>query len=238
MMYYIDPTVPMVHIAAYKKVDGGSGDLVGSIHVPYQKSSLVVDYQNCIHPEITATGSGSVTHFSHSEPSCLKLTLLLDNTIITTPEDLLTPDRIDNTIKTLIGLSHTIAGSEHRPHFIRVIPMMMPLDSNPTGGFGGFLSDMTIKNEIIDSFGNRIKASVDLTVTECHSLETANKLTNRSSPDLTHELQMVDGDHLVNRVQRIYGSGEYVHAVAESNQLNSIRELTPGQWIRFPPLDR
>jgi hypothetical protein len=235
--------VPSVKIAAYSKIDGGRGNLVDSVVVPYEMSSLISSYSNCIEPEKTAAGSGSVTKFNYSLPSQIKLTLLLDDTTcfnsvayLMSASDI--SDSVDKIIEKLMAMCQVIVGEEHRPHFIRVTPMQMPLVKGPTGGFGGLLSNMSIKNEIVDLLGNRVKATVELTFTECQSAKAADKSVGRSSPDLTHEMQIIGGDRLVNKVQRIYGSGEYVHAVAEYNQLDSIRELIPGQTIRFPPLDR
>ena len=59
---------------------------------------------------------------------------------------------------------------------------------------------------------------------------------NRSSPDLSHMVQVRDGDTLPLLCHRIYNDcGRYLE-VAKENKLANFRSLRPGTWLRFPPL--
>ncbi|SHO56464.1 CIS tube protein [Vibrio quintilis] len=245
MSVFTDPTrafIPSVNIAAYKKIGGGTADLVSSVLVPYDMPSLTTHYTNDIRSAKTAGGDGAVNQFNFSEPSEMKLRLLLDDTTYANAVAYLMPsntipDGVDAIVEKLLTMCHAIDGKTHQPYFIRVTPMQMPLVKGPHSGFGGFLSSMEIRNEIVDSLGCRVKATVDLSFTECKTAKESEKEIGRSSPDLTHELQTFGGDKLVNHVNQIYGSPEYVHSVAEFNQLNSIRALKPGKTVKYPPLE-
>lgn len=245
MSLFNDPTrilVPVVKIAAFKKVGGGVADLVDSIVAPYDMPSLTSKYANCINADKTAGGDGAVGRFNYSEPSEMALKLLLDDTTYSNlvayamPAALI-PDSVDKLVTKLFSMCHAIDGDSHQPYFIRVTPLQMPMVNGPSGGFGGFLKSMEVKNEIVDMLGSRVKAKVDLNFTECKTAENSAKAIGRSSPDLTHDLQTYAGDKLINKVKGIYGSSQYVHAVAEFNQLNTVREITPGRSIKFPPLE-
>jgi nucleoid-associated protein YgaU len=63
-------------------------------------------------------------------------------------------------------------------------------------------------------------------------------LENKSSPDLTHTRIVKSGDTLPLLTKEIYGSSQYYLRLAQINNINDFRNLTPGCEIIFPPLDR
>lgn len=245
MSFVNDPTralVPLVKIAAYNKVSGSMANLVDSVVVPYDMSSLKSSYSNCIKSDKTSAGDGAIGRFNYSEPSTMNLKVLLDDTTYSNIiafglPAMLIPDSVDKIIKKLFTMCHAISGDEHQPHFVRVTPLQMPMVKGPHSGFGGFVSSMEISNDIVDMLGNRMKATVDIAFTECKDAKTSDKDIGRSSPDLTHILQTVAGDKLVSKVNRIYGEARYVHAVAEANEFNTVRRLKVGGAVKYPPLE-
>jgi LysM repeat protein len=58
----------------------------------------------------------------------------------------------------------------------------------------------------------------------------------RSSPDLSHTRLVKSGDTLPLLSKEIYGSSDYYLRVAQANNLDDFRNLTPGQPLIFPPL--
>ena len=60
----------------------------------------------------------------------------------------------------------------------------------------------------------------------------------KSSPDLTHERVVKEGDNLPLMTYRIYGDPKYYLEVARVNGLTNFRKLTPGQKIVFPPIEK
>ena len=60
---------------------------------------------------------------------------------------------------------------------------------------------------------------------------------NRSSPDLSHLVEVRDGDTLPLLCDRIYGDAAYYVDVARFNGLDNFRQLTPGVRLHFPPLE-
>lgn len=246
MSVFNDPTrllMPLVKITAHDAVGGTKSAEIGDILVPYEMSSLKSSYSNCIKSNKTAGGDGTITKFNYSEPSEMGITLLLDDTTYSNivaygmPNNL-KPDSIDKIIGKLLKICHSIDGKSHQPYFVRITPLQMPMVSGPSGGFGGFLSSMNIKNDIVDMLGNRVKAKVELAFTESKSAEASDKQIGYSSPDLTHILQTYSGDTLANKVNEIYGNPRFVHAVAEMNSFNTVRRIKVGGSVKFPPLDR
>ncbi|TDO96696.1 hypothetical protein [Marinomonas balearica] len=245
MSFVNDPTrllSPRVKITSYDDKVCTRAHEIGSVEVPYDMKSLKSTYSHCVKQLKTSNGSGSIVKFNYSEPSQMNIKLLLDDTTYSNeaafalPANLI-PDSVDSIIKKLLVM-FAIDGELHSPRFIRVTPLQMPMVKGPHTGFSGFLSSMEISNDIVDSRGNRIKATVDLKFMECKSASQSDKQISYSSPDLTHIYQTFGGDKLVNKVNKTYGEPDYVHSVAEANGLNTVRHLKVGGSVEFPPLDR
>jgi len=58
----------------------------------------------------------------------------------------------------------------------------------------------------------------------------------KSSPDLTHSRIVKNGDTLPLLSKEIYGSSSHYLWIAQQNQLDDFRNLTPGHRLFFPPL--
>lgn len=56
------------------------------------------------------------------------------------------------------------------------------------------------------------------------------------SPDITHKVQVVEGDTLEGLCERFYNSPSYAEALAQYNDLNKFRHLKGGSTLIFPPL--
>lgn len=94
--------------------------------------SLTTHYTNDIRSAKTAGGDGAVNQFNFSEPSEMKLRLLLDDTTYANAVAYLMPsntipDGVDAIVEKLLTMCHAIDGKTHQPYFIRVTPMQMPL---------------------------------------------------------------------------------------------------------------
>ena len=59
-----------------------------------------------------------------------------------------------------------------------------------------------------------------------------------NSPDLTHIRQVKLGDRLDLMTYKIYNDSRYVLQVAAANKLSTIRKITPGRDLYFPPFDK
>lgn len=81
-----------------------------------------------------------------------------------------------------------------------------------------------------DLAGEPLSAEVNL---EFHEEPEA---ADVQSPDVTHLITINEGDHMTKLTQKIYGSPNYITAVARANNLHSFRGIEPGSKLYFPPL--
>jgi nucleoid-associated protein YgaU len=85
--------------------------------------------------------------------------------------------------------------------------------------------------------GAPLRAKVDLSFVGAMSKRETELVSNLSSPDLTHLVEVRDGDTLPLLCNRIYGDPGYYLEVARFNQLTDFRNLRPGWKLHFPPLE-
>lgn len=246
MSFISDPTreqVPLIKITAYKKIARGNGDKVDSLLLPFDVQSFISDFQNNIVEKGIIGASSGAAGFQQAPPSELKVTFVLDDS---TYENLVAfnkprssiSDRVDEIVKKLFTLCHSVCGETHEPYYLILKPLHMPLANSGAGGFRCRLKDMKVDNKLVDTEGNRIKAMVNCTFIECLSQKQRDAADKKNSPDLTHVRQVLDGESLPLKTYNIYDDPGYYLNVAEFNKLDSLRDLKVGDSLVFPPLER
>ena len=59
---------------------------------------------------------------------------------------------------------------------------------------------------------------------------------NRSSPDLSHIIEVKAGDNLPMLCYQVYKDSAYYLDVARVNGITNFRDIRPGTKLHFPPL--
>ena len=104
--------------------------------------------------------------------------------------------------------------------------------------FRGILSEFTIDYKLFDNEGKALRAIGKAKFSESISHELAAKEEKKESPDLTHKRTVKEGDTLPLMTEDIYGDSKYYLEVAKANSIINFRQLTPGQELYFPPLEK
>lgn len=107
--------------------------------------------------------------------------------------------------------------------------------------YGGLLYKTTFKSCKINYtlFGSdgsplRVKISAKFEVVEDDSF-TFKKL-RLQSPDVTHKIQMKDGQSLIGQSNIIYKRNDLFQEIAKFNGLDSFRSVSTGTLVYFPPI--
>ena len=130
-------------------------------------------------------------------------------------------------------LCQRINGASHEPSFLRL-----------NWNRGGFRSTFEARlksydeNLVLMDRGDR-ELVADITATFVEAVHPAKQRARErlSSPDLSHRHLVLAGETLPMLCRRYYGTTDPYLQVAAFNQLDDIRELTPGQQLLFPPLE-
>lgn len=183
--------------------------------------SEVVDWDKKQYP----SQSGCETRFQKINPRTFTLDLTLDGTGVNT-----NGVKIPVTAQiVLFRLATTsVSGADHRPNYLLI-------------QYGLFicncvLTSSTVTYTMFDMFGLPIRAKISATFTERTSTTLSNILGMLSSPDLTHYIQVKEGDLLPLLTNQVYKNQNYYLQVAKANKLKNFRKLQAGTTLTFPPI--
>lgn len=179
-----------------------------------------------------AQGStSSETKYASTKPDAINFDIWIDGTGVVRPDGP-KPRKPAPPVKTqLIALNKVIYrydGVDHEPNIVRLLWGSMI--------FYGRLETMKVSHELFKPSGEPLRAKVELKFTGFVSKEEESLKAGRSSPDLTHVVEVKAGDTLPLLCNRIYKDPSYYLEVAEVNGINHFRDIKPGQKLYFPPL--
>jgi hypothetical protein len=89
---------------------------------------------------------------------------------------------------------------------------------------------------MFDMFGLPIRAKISASFTERTPSGLGALLSMLSSPDLTHKIEVKEGDILPLLTYKTYNNQNYYLQVARVNKLKNFRKLKAGTTLVFPPI--
>jgi hypothetical protein len=131
-------------------------------------------------------------------------------------------------------LCQRINGASHEPSYLRLSWASDGLRSS----FEARLKSYEISHGLFDRTGKALIAEVTANFVEAVHPSKQKARLRLSSPDLSHRHLVLAGETLPMLCLRYYGSSDAYLQVAAFNQLDDLRQLTPGQELLFPPLAR
>ncbi len=139
--------------------------------------------------------------------------------------------RVDLTaeINLLEKTVYTYNGKIHRPNFVKV-------QWGKNLVFKGVLTTFDTSYSLFKPDGSPLRAKVSLAFTEYISPSTVKKEDKKESPDVTHLVNVVEGDTLPGLCQKIWNDNSYFVQVAQYNGLNKFRNLKGVKNLLFPPI--
>ncbi|NRD73491.1 hypothetical protein HQQ94_09580 [Shewanella sp. VB17] len=245
MSNFIDASrmsLPVLKITGY--ADKKQSDKKGSVTLPFSQESLDVSYDACLSSAKVINSEGN-SSFSGSKPSSLKVTFILDDTTFGTPfiapvlflnpKSGSLPYSVEKQIKKLTQLCKSPDSTTNKPLFLSIQSKNMPFMDTASGTFHGLLTNMRVKNELVDAFGDRIKARVECEFTYAGSGEAAAKSMGISPMLMTQNVLLLAGASLAAVAVTKYGSAGKTAKLAKKNDMDSVRKPTPGTQVKMPP---
>jgi hypothetical protein len=189
------------------------------------KLSRQTKYAGCV--PMGDTGSGR--NFSRVEPDKLDFSTVFDGTgVVPVPSNISLPREVEDQLKELNDVVYTYDGKEHQPNVVQVLWGRML--------FCGRLTSFDIEYTLFRPSGAPLRAKVNMSLQRYKTPQEATLEANKSSPDLSHSVVVMEGDTLPLLCHRIYGDSRYYVDVARFNGLHAFRALKPGLTLHFPPL--
>lgn len=168
--------------------------------------------------------SAAQPKFLAAKPEDLSFEVLIDGTGVITA----TRTDVSKELKNLKGMLYAYEGNIHQTPVVYL--------SWGTFSFTGRLKAMDIRYTLFKPTGEPLRARVSLTFTSYLSAVEEAKQANKTSPDLTHRIEVQAGDSLPLLCHRVYRNSGYYLQVARLNGLTDFRRLEPGMVLNFPPL--
>jgi len=200
--------------------------------VMFNPTSFQEKHANTYQPQRVQAlnSSDKASNYLYSPPGELSFTLVLDGTGVSDYGAVsLGGDSVRTMIDTLKKLCFNMNGDSHEPNFLK-------LSWGPFK-WGCRLSTLDITYKLFDRSGEPLRAELAVAFLKDKDAKTILLEENKKSADLTHVRTVKSGDTLPLLCKEIYGSAGYYLRVAADNGLDDFRNLTPGQKLRFRPLD-
>jgi hypothetical protein len=219
-----------MNITACTIASGGTVSLVESktFTVMLNPSEFSHEYSICYNTKKTLGQIGADAKFSAINPDKISFTLMLDGTGVVPTVGSAPMLDVATQLQNLCKVVYNYVGDQHQPNHVRILW--------GTQIFFGRMESMSTQYTLFKPNGAPLRAKVTLKFTGFMSKKQMELESNRSSPDLSHIVKVVEGDTLPLLCQRIYGDCSYYLDVARFNRLTDFRVLQPGDRLHFPPL--
>ncbi len=170
---------------------------------------------------------GSDTKFSGIKPETVNFEFVIDGTgVVELP--IFSSSDVKTQVKELTDIVHKYDGKKHEPNHIQVLWGSLI--------FYGRLESMSVDYTLFKPSGKPLRAKIELTFSEFQSKEEEGLRANKSSPDLSHLIEVKAGDTLPLLCYRVYKDSSYYPEVAKINNITNFRDIKPGSKLHFPPL--
>ena len=186
---------------------------------------LGIGYQK----EVTPGHTGTPMKFVSMKPSTVSFSLVLDGTgVVPPPTQKARGLSVRDHLKALREGVYKLDSETHQPNHVRLV----------WGSyiFYGRLTSLSTQYTLFSPNGEPLRARVSLSFVEFKTKSGESRENDMHSPDLSHSVEVVEGDTLPLLCRRIYGDERYYMAVARFNDLDDFRRLRPGTRLHFPPL--
>ena len=167
--------------------------------------------------------AGGEPEFKNKEPETFTLEFMMDATGASKA-----PVPIRDQVSKFNKVTTSMNGKTHRPNYLLV-------------QWGTFIRECVLQSAnitytLFNMAGVPLRAKVSATFIERADSELNARESMLSSPDLTHEIIVKEGDLLPLLTYKTYRNQKYYLQVARINKLKNFRKLIAGTELIFPPL--
>ncbi|MEK8034485.1 peptidoglycan-binding protein [Ideonella sp. DXS29W] len=183
----------------------------------------------CYNTKRTQGQVGNPVKFSAINPDKISFSVVFDGTgAVPSGLGIFSSTDVADQIESLSNIIYDYQGGKHQPNPVQILWGTLI--------FYGRLQSLSTNYTLFKPSGAPLRAKADLQFMGFVSNEEGRIYADRSSPDLSHSVEVREGDTLPLLCQRIYGDSRYYPEVAAYNGLREFRRLQPGVRLHFPPL--
>lgn len=209
----------------------------GAFTVMFNPASLTMRHRSLyVKPPAINIGRQRPKH-SGIAPEHLKLDLVFDGTGVADGGGFglfgKSSKPVAEQIENFLALCFRIKGESHEPNYLK-----LQWGSGELKNFDCRLEAVDIEYTAFERNGAPLHAILKTDfIADVERLKQILAI-NPTSPDVSHARVVKSGDTLPLLTKEVYGSTAYYLRVAQFNGLDDFRNLTPGQMLLFPPLEK
>lgn len=210
-------------IIGLEKIDGISFSVPLVFEAMFNPNSYTVNHKLNFDTKQAPGQGGGDPEFKNKESESFSLEFMIDGTGASKPAiPVVAQIALFNKVTTKMN------GTTHRPNYLIV-------------QWGTFIRECVLQSAsttytLFDSMGIPLRAKVSATFLERAGSELNAVASMFSSPDLTHTIEINQGDLLPLLTYKTYRDQKYYLQVARINRVKNFRRLKPGSQLKFPPL--
>ena len=220
--------VEKLKIISYEEQERNPGGI--PFEVMFNPDSISVSHVNQYSKK-----RGSPPRYQYSRSKKLSLNLVFDGTGVTdfgiTKLLGMGTKSVTEQINRFLSLCFHLVGKIHEPKYLKI-----EWGEGVLKSFDCRLESVDIEYSLFDRHGAPLHAVLKTNFIEDCDPKKKVLQEGKSSPDLSHTRIVKSGDTLPLLSKEIYGSSQYYLRIAQANNIDDFRNLTPGQEIIFPPL--
>ncbi|MEX6627290.1 CIS tube protein [Tenacibaculum salmonis] len=172
---------------------------------------------------------GTSVWYKGTPPEKVSFDIYFDATGAVSSTSLLaTQTPVSDQVDTFKTTCFTYNGSIHEPNYLII--------SWGTLVFKCKLTSLNISYTLFQSDGTPLRAKLSVAFDGAVSADDIAAEADNQSPDLTHFIEMKEGDTLPLICYKIYGDSSYYIDVAKFNNILNFRNIIPGTKLYLPPL--
>jgi hypothetical protein len=208
---------------------GGLNDADASFEALINPETYTLDYRLKFSESGQGQGtSGKQLKYEYTEPEEISVEFLFDNTGIIDGKP---RDSVADDLKAFRQVLIDYKGDSHEPRHFKLV-------WGKNSIFKGRVTEVGITYKMFKPDGTPTRAVAKVKFKSSIEEEKRAARENKSSPDLTHQRLVREGDTLPMICYRIYDDPKYYIEVARVNRLDNFRRLEPGTALIFPPIDK
>jgi hypothetical protein len=221
-------------IVAYTKPDYSDSSKVkgGEYHVLVNPESYALDYKIEYNDKQGQGTSNAQQKYKFTKPEELSFEFLFDATGLVPGQNGQVTKAGDITDE-LQGFKNLVTGyngASHQPNYLKLFWGILL--------FKGRLTTLHIQFKLFRPDGRPLRALAKATFSGSIEENFRVALENAQSADLMHVRNVKEGDTLPLLCYEIYGDPRYYLQVALANGLAHFRDLSPGEELFFPPINK
>lgn len=200
------------------------GSPVASFSAMINPNTYTLKYEIQFQEAQAAGNSASPQAFDKMKPREFNFEFVIDGTGVTGEKK-----DVEAEVQKFIDVAYNLDGEIHRPRYLKL-------------SWGPLISKCVLKTadvayNLFKPDATPLRAKITATFSE--NVEDTRRAAEerRSSPDLTHYRNVMQGDKLPVQTFNIYGDHTYYLQVARQNKMKNFRKLITGSRITFPPVN-